>query len=88
MTDEAREFIVEKGNATEYGARPLRRAVENYIEDPLAEELLKGSFEGNNRVTVVIKEVGEIKHLEFEASNSEPEAQLAVAGEVSGEAAV
>ncbi|MBA4029585.1 MAG: NDP-hexose 4-ketoreductase [Planctomyces sp.] len=88
MTDEAREFIVEKGNATEYGARPLRRAVENYIEDPLAEELLKGSFEGNNRVTVVIKEVGEIKHLEFEASNSEPEPQLAVAGEVSGEAAV
>ena len=44
MADEAREFIVGKGNATEYGARPLRRAVERFLEDPLSEALLRGEF--------------------------------------------
>jgi ATP-dependent Clp protease ATP-binding subunit ClpC len=89
MSDAAREFIVEKGNATEYGARPLRRAVENYIEDPLAEELLKGSFEGSNRVEVIVKEVGELKHLEFEPSRAETEeAAVAVAEVTTGEATV
>jgi len=38
------EFLLKKGYEPEYGARPLRRAVERYLEDPLAEELLKGSF--------------------------------------------
>lgn len=85
MTEEAREFIIEKGNATDYGARPLRRAVENYIEDPLAEELLKGSFEGHNRVNVVVKEVGDTKHLEFEPGTMEAEPQLALASEASAE---
>jgi ATP-dependent Clp protease ATP-binding subunit ClpC len=44
ITTEAKEQIVDKGNAVEYGARPLRRAVERLLEDPLSEELLKGSF--------------------------------------------
>ncbi|MFA7184899.1 MAG: ATP-dependent Clp protease ATP-binding subunit [Victivallales bacterium] len=43
--DEAvKDFLIEKGYKPEYGARPLRRAVERYLEDPLAEELLKGYF--------------------------------------------
>ena len=44
LTDEAKEFLIEKGSNTDYGARPLRRAIENFVEDPLAEELLKGEF--------------------------------------------
>ena len=44
MAEEAKEFIVGKGNATEYGARPLRRAVERFLEDPLSEALLRGEF--------------------------------------------
>lgn len=71
LTDEAKQFIIEKGNATEYGARPLRRAVETYIEDPLSENLLQGSFEGSNTITVKIKEVGDQKQLDFEASTQE-----------------
>ena len=39
-----KDFLIEKGYKPEYGARPLRRAVERYMEDPLAEELLKGYF--------------------------------------------
>lgn len=45
LSKEAEEFIIEHGSDAELGARPLRRAVERLIEDPLAEELLKGNFE-------------------------------------------
>ncbi len=45
LTDEARDFIVEKGWDPNYGARPLKRAIQKYIEDPLAEELIKHNFE-------------------------------------------
>jgi len=71
LTDDAKQFIIDKGNATEYGARPLRRAVETYIEDPLSENLLQGLFEGSNTITVKVKEVGDQKQLDFEASVQE-----------------
>jgi len=65
LTDEAREFIIDKGGDTDYGARPLRRSVATYIEDPLSEELLRGAFEGRSRITVAVKEVGDQKQLDF-----------------------
>jgi ATP-dependent Clp protease ATP-binding subunit ClpC len=49
----------------DYGARPLRRSVERFIEDPLSEELLRGTFDGQNAIHVSIKEVGDQKQLEF-----------------------
>jgi len=57
MTLEAREFVIDSGTNLEFGARPLRRAIERLIEDPLAEEILRGSFEGKN--TVIVKLEGE-----------------------------
>ena len=42
LDDSAKEFLVEKGYDPQYGARPMRRAVERFFEDPLAEEILKG----------------------------------------------
>jgi ATP-dependent Clp protease ATP-binding subunit ClpC len=50
------EFLVEKGYDPTYGARPMRRAVERYLEDPLAEEILKGSLQPNEPVTVLVEE--------------------------------
>lgn len=45
MLDEsAKNFLVEKGFDEKFGARPLRRAIQKYVEDPLAEEILRGSF--------------------------------------------
>src|SRR5271154_5400926 len=58
LSDEAREFIIDKGGDTDYGGRTLRQSVSTYIEDPLSEELLRGVFEGMNRITVAVKEVG------------------------------
>ena len=40
----AKDFLVEKGYDPQYGARPMRRSVERFLEDPLAEEILKGSL--------------------------------------------
>jgi ATP-dependent Clp protease ATP-binding subunit ClpC len=66
MTDEAKEFLIKKGSNTDFGARPLRRAIENFVEDPLAEELLKGEFVGKDTVSVQVKKVGDKKQLVFE----------------------
>ncbi|HZW40645.1 MAG TPA: ATP-dependent Clp protease ATP-binding subunit [Ignavibacteriaceae bacterium] len=46
----AKDFIVEKGFDQKYGARPLRRAIQKYVEDPLAEEILKNSFKEGTRI--------------------------------------
>ncbi|MCA9086099.1 MAG: ATP-dependent Clp protease ATP-binding subunit, partial [Planctomycetaceae bacterium] len=69
LSDEARGFIIDRGEADDgldYGARPLRRSVERFIEDPLSEELLRGSFEGKNVIRVNVKEVGDQKQLIFD----------------------
>ena len=52
LTDEAKEFLISKGSNLDYGARPLRRAIEQRVEDPLSEELLRGAFEGMNTIVV------------------------------------
>ncbi|MDN3507853.1 MAG: ATP-dependent Clp protease ATP-binding subunit, partial [Simkaniaceae bacterium] len=53
LQDEAKEFLIKKGHKPEMGARPLRRAVEQYIEDPLAEKLLLNPPEGPKTFTIV-----------------------------------
>jgi ATP-dependent Clp protease ATP-binding subunit ClpC len=44
LDESAKEFLVTKGFDEKFGARPLRRAIQKYIEDPIAEEILRGSF--------------------------------------------
>jgi ATP-dependent Clp protease ATP-binding subunit ClpC len=72
LTDEAKQFIIDQGNDTDYGARPLRRSVGQCIEDPLAEELLRGAFEGKNHILIKVKTVGDQKQLDFEGQLLEP----------------
>ena len=74
LTDEAKQFIIDQGDDTDYGARPLRRSVGQCIEDPLAEELLRGAFEGKNHILIKVKTVGEQKQLDFEGQLIEAEA--------------
>ncbi len=52
LDEKAKDFIVEKGYNPEYGARPMRRAVEKYLEDRLAEELLRGTLRDNETALV------------------------------------
>lgn len=44
LSDEAKEFIAEKGYDSNFGARPLKRAIQKYLEDPIAEEILRGEL--------------------------------------------
>ena len=68
LTEEAKDFIIDKGSSLEFGARPLRRAIENLLEDPLAEKLLHGDFAGKTLITVRVGEEAGEKKLIFEAS--------------------
>lgn len=52
LTDSAKEFLADKGFDPAFGARPLRRALQKYVEDPLAEEILKGSYAHGSKITV------------------------------------
>ena len=74
LSKDAKEFLIKKGTNLDFGARPLRRALESYVEDPLAEELLSGTFQGMNRIMVEASrdDDGKIKHLKFEGSFVEP----------------
>jgi ATP-dependent Clp protease ATP-binding subunit ClpC len=80
VPDEARELLIDKGTSLEYGARPLRRAIENLLEDPLSEELIRGSFAGKDVITARLHEINGEKKLQFEASKSDAPA-LVGAGE-------
>jgi ATP-dependent Clp protease ATP-binding subunit ClpC len=73
LTPEAVEFLIQKGYNPDFGARPLRRAIEHHIEDPLSEEILKGEFKNGDKI--MVKLVGD--HLTFEAVR---EKALAAAG--------
>jgi ATP-dependent Clp protease ATP-binding subunit ClpC len=73
LTDAAKTFLIKKGSDTDFGARPLRRAIENFVQDPLSEELLKGEFTGKNLITVDTKEVGGKKQLYFIGTSTEGE---------------
>ena len=52
LTDAARDFLVKNGTDKIYGARPLRRAIQTYIEDPLAEEMLQGKYAAGDIICV------------------------------------
>ena len=63
---EAKEFLIDKGYDADFGARPLRRAIEQHVEDPLSEDILRGEYKGNNKILVSVKqEEGGDKHLYF-----------------------
>ncbi|MGD0138127.1 MAG: ATP-dependent Clp protease ATP-binding subunit [Tepidisphaeraceae bacterium] len=74
ITTEAKDFLIDKGTNSDFGARPLRRAIEQFVEDPLSEEILRGSFKGKDLVRITVKtEDGGDKHLYFEALNAAEE---------------
>jgi len=82
LDEAAKEFLIEKGYNPDYGARPLRRAIGNYIEDPLSEMLLSGELHGLNTVFVThnkdedkLSFRAELVETKDEDAPSEPETQ-------------
>jgi ATP-dependent Clp protease ATP-binding subunit ClpC len=70
LEESAKEFLIEKGYDPLYGARPMRRAVERHLEDPLAEELLRGNIKTHENLYV--KRDGEKLAFVSQSSLSEP----------------
>ena len=60
LSPTAKEYIIDQGFNPEFGARPLRRAIQRILEDPLAEEVLRGSFNPGTMIEVDIVE-GNVK---------------------------
>jgi ATP-dependent Clp protease ATP-binding subunit ClpC len=54
LSDEVIDWLIEKNYQPSYGARPMRRAIQNHIEDPLSEEILKGNFKDVKKIKVVL----------------------------------
>lgn len=55
MTDKAKRFIADKGFDQKYGARPLTRAIQKYVEDPLAEQIINSEIEEGDAITIDLK---------------------------------
>jgi ATP-dependent Clp protease ATP-binding subunit ClpC len=55
LDEKSKDFLVEKGYDPQYGARPMRRAVERNLEDPLAEEILRGSLHEGEPIQVTVE---------------------------------
>ena len=73
LDEKAKDFLIEKGYNPDYGARPLRRAIEQHVEDPLSEAILRGEFHANQKITVTFDE--EKKGLAFGAEDVAPPAE-------------
>jgi ATP-dependent Clp protease ATP-binding subunit ClpC len=74
LTDEAKDFLINQGFNPDFGARPLRRAIEHLVEDHISEEILRGSYKGLGLIAISVKD----GHLYFEASAASPKAALEV----------
>ncbi len=70
LDETAKDFLIEKGYDPQYGARPMRRAVERYLEDPMAEELLRGSIKPGE--TIQVRRDGEKLSFVLPSQVSEP----------------
>ena len=67
----AKDFLIDKGYNPDFGARPLRRAIEQHVEDPLSESLLRGEFTEDHIIKVTRKD--EEDHLTFSSEPRPPE---------------
>ena len=76
LSEEASAFLIEKGFNPDFGARPLRRAIERYVEDPLSESLLRGEYKSGQRLLAKKKD----DKLVFEVSEPEPAAAATGSG--------
>jgi ATP-dependent Clp protease ATP-binding subunit ClpC len=71
LDQSAKELLIEKGYDPQYGARPMRRAVERYLEDPFAEELLRGNIKAGDVVRASAAD-GKLSFHVSEAQSSQP----------------
>ncbi len=73
LTDSARSLLIKRGSDEDFGARPLRRAIESNIENPLAEDILRGKFRNMNTISIETEIVDKKENFLFIGSRVEKE---------------
>lgn len=71
LTDAARTLLIKRGSDEDFGARPLRRAIESNVENPLAEDILRGKFRGMNQISIETEMRGDKEVFVFIGSKAE-----------------
>jgi len=74
LTEEGKEWLAKKGFEPAYGARPLKRAIQKHLEDPLAEEILRGQYAGDTELEITVNEEEDCLHFNFHRGNADKKA--------------
>lgn len=80
LTENAKNYIAEKGYDSNFGARPLKRAIQKYLEDPIAEEILKGELKAGDTILVDFDE--EKKDIVVSSAKKEKDDDSSLASDV------
>ncbi len=81
LDDKAKEFLIEKGYNPDFGARPLRRAIEQFVEDPLSEAILRDEFRSGQKIRVTHNEGDDrLTFTAVEGEKTQPAEDLEKAG--------
>ena len=72
LTKPAKNYLVEKGYDIQFGARPLRRAIQKFVEDPMAEAILSFDLGEGDKITIATKGSGDEMELSFKTKKGEP----------------
>lgn len=72
LTDEAKDYIAEKGFDAQFGARPLKRAIQKFLEDPIAEEIIQNKLEEGDIIKVTINDKKEDVSIKIQKPKSKP----------------
>ena len=73
LTEKAKDFLAEKGYDPQFGARPLNRAIQKYLEDPVAEEILKGEIAEGGTILADYEGTGEVLTIKAKKPKSSKE---------------
>jgi ATP-dependent Clp protease ATP-binding subunit ClpC len=75
LTEKAKDFICDKGYDEKYGARPLKRAIQKYIEDPLAEEIVKSTMKEGDKIALDLEEGKEMLTVVITGASAKPKSK-------------
>tara|TARA_B100001123_G_scaffold164429_1_gene189361 strand:+ start:1533 stop:4004 length:2472 start_codon:yes stop_codon:yes gene_type:complete len=78
LSEKAREWLAKEGFHPDFGARPLRRTIQRYIENPLSKQLLKGTLVGGDQITISVRD-GSLSFAKTKAKTKSSEHPKAVA---------
>ena len=72
LSKKAKDFIAEKGFDKQYGARPLKRALQKYVEDAIAEQIIKSNIQEGDVITMDLKKEDVSLSISIKGANSKP----------------